>query len=306
MKINRELLNWLLEENNPSVRLRTLIELCDLSEDHREIKAARRVVVSKLQAASDLSWMSLKGQTVIYNLTALAESGLSCKNVDIEPCVDKLLSAPYFDANCSELMALRAMVMLGYGKDTRLKKRLSQLAEAQLPDGGWLCLHRVRKMKKVPKSCMRAAMHGLLLAGELKKRGLYFSGSEQLIHYFLKRRLFYRTDDPTQIVVKHMNEVFFPIEYFSVGLPLLLDALAALGAGEARELQEAWSLLEKKKDDYGRILLEGTLPANKSYLPKERVGKPSKWGTLYACLAWKNRLCHLEHKGHFLKNEVCS
>jgi len=131
------------------VRLRTLIELCDPSEDHKEIKAARRVVVSKLQTASDLSWMSLKGQKVIYNLTALAESGLSYKNVHIEPCVDKLLSAPYFDANCSELMALRAIVMLDYGKDTRLKKRLSQLAEAQLPDSGWLCLHRVRKMRYV-------------------------------------------------------------------------------------------------------------------------------------------------------------
>lgn len=289
MMIDRELLNWLLEENNPSVRLRTLIGLCDLSEDSKEVKAARRVVASTLQAASDLSWISLKGQKVTYNLTALAESGLSCKDVDIEPCVDSLLSPPYFDANCGELMALRAVVMLGYGKDARLKKRLSQLAEAQLPDGGWLCLHRVRKMKKIPKSCMRAAMHGLLLAGELKKRGLYFSGSEHLIHYFLKRHLFYRTDNPTQVVVKRMNEVFFPIEYFRVGLPLLLDALAALGAGKAKELQEAWSLLEKKKDHHGRILLEGTLPANKSYLPKERVGRPSKWGTLYACLAWKNR-----------------
>ena len=117
MKIDMKLLNWLLEENNSSVRLRTLIGLCGLSEDHKEVKATRRVIVSKLQAASDLSWMSLKGQTVIYNLTALAESGLSYKDVEIETCVDKLLSAPYFDANCGELMALRAMVMLGYGKE---------------------------------------------------------------------------------------------------------------------------------------------------------------------------------------------
>jgi hypothetical protein len=288
MEIDRDILNWLLEEDNPGVRLRALIRLCDFPEDHKDVKAARRVVASRLQAASDLSWVPLKGQKVIYNLTALAESGLSYEDVDVKPCVDNLLSAPYFDANCGELMALRAMVMLGYGEDARLKKRLSQLAEAQLPDGGWLCLHRVRKMRKIPKSCIRAAMHGLLLAGELKKRGLYFSGSEQLIQYFLKRRLFFRTDSPTQVVVKHMNEVFFPIEYFYVGLPLLLDALAALGAGEATELREAWSLLEKKRNRDGRILLEGTLPVNKSYLPKERVGKPSKWGTLYACLAYKS------------------
>jgi hypothetical protein len=286
MKNDDELLNWLLEDNNPCVRLRTLIELCGLSAYRKDVEVVRRAVTSKLHAASDLSWMSLKGQVVTYNLTALAESGLSYKDVDVEPCVDKLLSASHFDANCGEMMALRAMVMLGYGKDARVKKRLSQLAEAQLPDGGWLCLHRLTKMKKVPKSCMKAAMHGLLLAGELNQRGVNFSGSKRLIRYFLKRHLFFRMDNPTQVVVKHMNEVFFPIEHFHVGLPLLLNALAALGAGEAKELQEAWSLLEEKRDNQGRILLEGTLPANKSYLPKERVGKPSKWGTLYACLAW--------------------
>jgi hypothetical protein len=86
-----------------------------------------------------------------------------------------------------------------------------------------------------------------------------------------------------------MTDVFFPVEYFRVGLPLLLDALAVLGVGQAPEFHEAWKLLDEKKDQQGRILLEGTLPLNKSYLAKERVGKPSRWGTLYACLAWKNR-----------------
>jgi hypothetical protein len=89
-----------------------------------------------------------------------------------------------------------------------------------------------------------------------------------------------------------MTDVFFPIEYFRVGLPVLLDALAVLGAGQAPELDEAWQLLDGKRDQQGRILLEGTLPSNRAYLPKERVGKPSKWGTLYACLAWQNRREH--------------
>jgi len=177
MKIDGDLLNWLLDGDNPGVRLRTLIGLCGLSEDNKEV--SRRVVASTLEAANDLSWTSLKGQIITYDLTALAESGLSHKDVYIEPVIDRLLSAPHFDANCCELMALRAMVMLGYGRDIRLKNRLSQLAEAQLPDGGWLCLHRVRKMDRVPKSCIRAAMHGLLLAGELEKRGVHFKGSEK-------------------------------------------------------------------------------------------------------------------------------
>jgi hypothetical protein len=228
----------------------------------------------------------------VYNLTALAESGLTCEDVPTETAVSKLQTKS-FEAGCGQLMALRAMVMLGHGGDTRIRERIANLRDVQLPDGGWLCLHRVRKMKKTPKSCIRAAMHGLLLAGELKKQGLHFDGDEQLIGYFLKRRLFYRTDYPARLVLndhpgRRMTDVFFPIEYFRVGLPVLLDALAVLGVGQEPELAEAWRLLDEKKNPNGRVLLEGTLPLSKCYLPKERIGKPSKWGTLYASLAWKN------------------
>ncbi|NLG28343.1 MAG: hypothetical protein GX557_10555 [Chloroflexi bacterium] len=72
-----------------------------------------------------------------------------------------------------------------------------------------------------------------------------------------------------------------------MGLPMLLFALATLGAGNAPEMDEGWDLLARKRDAEGRVLLEGTL--TKSYLPKERVGQPSKWATLYACLAWQAR-----------------
>ncbi|MBN1936525.1 MAG: hypothetical protein JW934_17820 [Anaerolineae bacterium] len=297
MAINDGTLNWLLEDNNPGVRVRALSGLCGLSPDHEEVQAARRLVVQTLDAARDLSWVDLKGLWLIYHLTALAESGLSWDDVPVDPVVNRLLSLP-FDASCGDMMALRALAMLGYADDGRVQERLAQLAETQLPDGGWLCLHRVHKggklgrLGKTPKSCIKAAMHGLLLAGELEKRGLSFAGSGPLIGYFLKRRLFYRTDDPTRLVLDcrpgwRMTDVFFPAEVQRVGLPMLLDALAALGAGSAEELQDAWRLLDDKRDVQGRVVLEGALA--KSYLPKERVGKPSKWGTLYACLAWEHK-----------------
>jgi hypothetical protein len=292
ISIGEDNINWLLENDNPGVRVRTLVGLCSYPEDHPFVKEARQRVVQQQKLAHDLSWMALKGQILVYHLTALAEMGLSCEDVPIEPVVDLLLSQP-FDANCADLMTLRAMVMLGYTNDNRMIERLKKMEDALLPDGGWLCLHRVQKMERIPKSCIKVNMHGLLLAGELKKRGVEIPSTEQLVHYFLKRRLFYRMDQPTKLVLnqpgRRMTDVFFPNEYFHVGLPVLLDALAALGAGKAVELNEAWSLLEEKKDPQGKMPLEGTLPGNKAYLPKERVGKPSKWATLYAYLAWKNR-----------------
>jgi hypothetical protein len=291
MRTDKAVLDWLLEEDNPGVRVRALTGLCGLPQDHKDVKAARRLVTQTLHAAHDLSWMELKGLTLIYNLTALAESGLSRRDVRIGPVVKTLL-AERFDAGCGDMMLLRALVMLGYADDRRVQERLAQMADVQLPDGGWLCLHRLNKMDRIPKSCIKAAMHGLLLAGELHKRGRTVPWSAELIDYFLRRRLFYRMGDPARLVLdsrpgRRMTDVHFPIEVMRVGLPVLLEAFAALGVGQARELQEAWRLLDEKSDEQGRLRLEGTL--NKSYLPKERRGKPSKWATLYASLALKNR-----------------
>ena len=284
-------LHWLLEKDNPGVRARTLTGLCGLPDDDPQVMAARALAARTLDMARDLGWMEQKGLALVKGVTALAEWGLTRQHVPIDPAADRLLAQPY-DANCADMMALRALVMLGYGTDARVQSRLEQAAGTQLPDGGWLCLHRLNKMRRVPKSCYKAAMHALLLAGELRKCGLSLAGSDELIQYFLRRRLFYRTGDPTRLVLDcrpgwRTIDVFFPIELMRVGFPLLLDALAALGVGQAPELQEAWDLLGQKRDAQGRILLEGTL--GKSYLPKERVGRPNKWATLYAYLAWTGR-----------------
>jgi hypothetical protein len=289
--MNSQVLEWLLEENNPGVRVRALTGLCGLPDDGAQVTAARKLVIQTFETARDLSWMESKGLKLIYGLTALVEMGLRRTDVPVDPLVDRMLAQPC-DAACGDMILLRAVVMLGYGNDSRVENRLAQIMEVQLPDGGWLCIHRLRKMSRVPKSCIKVNMHALLLAGEMKKRGLPFAGSQALLQYFLKRRLFYRMDDPTRLVLDcrpgwRMTNAFFPIEVMRVGLPVLLDAIAALGAGQAPEFQEAWSLLEGKRDAQGRIILEGTL--SKSYLPKERIGRPSKWATLYACLAWKGR-----------------
>lgn len=183
------IVEWLLEDDNSGVRVRTLMGLRGYPDDHEEVRAARQLVAQTLCAARDLSWMGLKGLTLIYNLTALAESGLTRECVPADPVVDRLLALP-FGAACGDIMLLRALVMLGYGGDARVRERLARLAEAQLGDGGWLCLHRLAKTKHTPTSCVKAAMHGLLLAAELKKTGLPLEGSDELVAYFLKATAF--------------------------------------------------------------------------------------------------------------------
>ena len=131
-------------------------------------------------------------------------------------------------------------------------------------------------------------MHILLMLAECKKQGLEFEYTGKLLDYFMNRKVFYRSDSPDTLVLrdrpgKRIIDNFFPAESFRVGLPQMLHAFSVLGVGNKWELKEAWELLQNKKDKEGKLTLEGTLA--KSYLPKERVGKPSKWVTLYALLA---------------------
>ena len=70
-----------------------------------------------------------------------------------------------------------------------------------------------------------------------------------------------------------------------VGIQNIVEAFCVLGYGSDKRLKEAWEMMETKKDKDGKYILNGTL--TKSYLPKEKVGKPSKWVTFYTLLGKK-------------------
>lgn len=71
-----------------------------------------------------------------------------------------------------------------------------------------------------------------------------------------------------------------------MGLQSIVEAFCVLGYGHDKRLTEAWDLLNRQTDAEGKVILNGTLA--KSYLPKERCGKPSKWATFYRLLAQKS------------------
>ena len=75
----------------------------------------------------------------------------------------------------------------------------------------------------------------------------------------------------------------YPFEVMRVGLQNIVEAFCALGYGNDERLREAWELLNSQSDEDEKIILKGTL--SKTYLPKERCGKPSKWATFYRLLA---------------------
>lgn len=290
MKENDAAVQWLLGGDNPAVRYRTLTELLDVPAGDARAVLAKKDAMCWLPQAADTAWMTTdQGLRLRYNLLALAECGLTNLDIDLSAALARLQTAP-FDSACGDALLLRALAALGCIDEPIVQGWLSGFAQSMLPDGGFLCLHRLGSMKYMPKSCIKANMHALLMLAELKRHGFeaFYAGS--LLSYFLRRRVFYRSDKPAALVLncmqgKRMTDNFFPAEVMRVGLPQLMYAIAVLGAGRAPELDSAWELLESKRDDCGRYMLEGTMPY--SYLPKERVGRSGKWVTLYALLAQK-------------------
>ncbi len=330
---NGMIIDWLLEDDNPAVRHRTLTELLGKSRTDSEGAKVRERLLNTLPQAVDKTWMmSTKGMLVTYNLLALAECGLTKEDIDVSAVFKQWLQKPdterlytstwwpasvswkpkfqfeappstssltgggsyhpggWFDAACGDALLLRALVSLGCNDHERVRSWLDAFSESVLPDGGFLCLHLRPVFKYTPKSCMKDNINALLMLAECKKQALKFECTGVLLDYFMKRRIFYRSDSPNTLVLgdrpgKRMIDNYFPAEPSRVGLPHLLYAFSVLGAGNAPELEEAWELLNNKRDREGKSPLEGTLA--KSYLPRERVGKPGKWVTLYALLAEK-------------------
>lgn len=297
--------DWLNDSTHPLTRHRLMAEFPARFGEEERRQAAQAAIAALPQAqvagassvrstrpAGDLGWMTgTKGLWLTYHLSALAECALTRELFDAEPAVRRLLDQP-MDCGCGDALALRALVMLGWGCDPEVRARLDAFCAHQRPDGGWFCLHRLQKRHAPAKSCYRDALHGLLLAGECAKRQIPFAGAAGVADYFLRRNLFYRSDDPTQPVLDmrpgwRIQDTFYPFEVMRVGVQNVVESLCALGHGGHPALKEAWTLLETHTDEQGRLVLDGTL--QRSWLPKEAVGKSSRWVTLYALLAKAER-----------------
>ena len=153
------IIRWLLGNDNPAVRYRTLTELLGKKADKSE-------AVAWLHAFLPAGWKERKGLWFVYYLNSFAECGLSFEDTGLD--AETVIGYP-FDAGCGDFMRLRACARLGLGDAPAIKAISDKLHERQLPDGGFLCLHRLDKLKYTPKSCVKDNMHALLFCAECKK-----------------------------------------------------------------------------------------------------------------------------------------
>ena len=284
MVLDNKIIDWLTENNNPAVEYRTKSEL--LGE-----KANKSKVIDWIKNILPTDWKHTKGLWLTYHYNAIAESGLNGSELGIKKkdIIECYKNKP-FEYGCDDFMLLRAFIMLGFEELLNNLGIMEQLDKKQLSDGGFLCINFHKKYKNMPKSCIKSNNLALLFLSEYKKRNIKISIEDDILQYYWKHNLFYKSTDLSSLILDNREgwrtiDTFYPFEVMRVGIQNIVEAFCVLGYGNDKRLKDAWKILETKMDKEGKYILNGTL--SKSYLPKEKVGKPSKWVTLYALLAKK-------------------
>jgi hypothetical protein len=311
--MNKEIINWLLEEKEPSIRYRTLTELLDYPYDNKEVISAKEKVTNCKNVERIFSRTNDKnifphkpeyfGNWTTFNyLTALVELGITREDKRIWPIIDWILTPgddkqEYFvqkelgyayllDTNnlgsCRQVSFLCTLVRLGYLDDPRVKKLIEAFMEKSRFDGGYLCKwKKSRHEGKEPKSCYIATVPALMLYSVLPKsyrKGKKYNG---LINYFKSRNIIYSKIEPEKMICQ-------PQFSFNFSLPQILMvaySMGKLGMGNIPEMEGVWEILESKPTVDGKYILE--YEETKKAILMDKKGQPNKWITFYMLLAQK-------------------
>lgn len=309
----QDIINWLLEPENPSVRFRTQTELLDLDIALPEVKAARAQIDDSKTVQNILKKMHPDGYwlqknprtkesvgdgavygsfaTTHFCLAYLSELALTRSHPAVEKAASRYLDLLNDDGDWWNHMSclygynIRTFIRLGYREDQRLQKVIRQMLETDREDGGYLCdMHEGKYKTKEVKSCIRGSVKTLMAFAELPERQNH-PRCLKLVNYFLNRRGVFNSAK-TDLVNRDMKIFSFPITWGANSWEILL-ALSKMGYGKDTRLHDAWKFLNKRKTEDNKYPLHST-PSQSPF----NVGKknePNKWITFYILLAEKYR-----------------
>lgn len=310
--ISEDVIAWLVEPENPSVRYRTMVELLDKSPNDIEVRGCKNQITESTPVKILLDRMHPDGYwlqknprtgeifgdgveygafgTTHYCLSYLAELGLDRSHPQVAKAAERYLNLQKTDGDfyrhfsCLLGYNIRTFTMLGYRDDARVKRSIDLMLSTERPDGGYLCdMHEGKYKTKPVKSCIRGSAKALLAFSYLPEYWKH-NRIKKLVDYFLSRDAIFKKTNLNEFVNKDMERNSFPITWRANVFEILL-ALSKMGYGKVSRLERAWNVLDAKRDSKGRYLLDWT--------PRQcpwKVGgrnEPNKWITFYAYLAHK-------------------
>lgn len=286
-----QVIDWLLEDNTPEIKYRTMTELLGRSKEEREVKAAYDQLLSSEQLWLVMDKFKLNQRWEDINaLLALTEFGLTRSDVTIDEYVERIIHKLNRSTKCAKILLLRNLAALGYEKHPWVKEEIACALSNIRQDGTARCLDTGKKTNdsKLPEmGCYRQTTTYLLLFAELKKKGIVLPQSELLVKFYKDHDVLFHSENPDKMIIKDMKGTFFPIDHVHIGLQMIMYGLSVLGAGDDETCSRAWELLNKQRNSEGRYILSESFP--EPYFDPGKVGQPNKWITLYVLLAEKYR-----------------
>jgi hypothetical protein len=315
MLANPDIVQWLLQDDDPSMQWRTRRELLNAGDDLPEVRQAKSAIVESSAVCGLLEkmhpdgyWLQKNPRTKVYVgddvlygsfatthfcLAYLAELGMDRSHPLVEKAAERYLSLQKADGDwlnhysCLFGYNIRTYVLLGYREDARIERSIELLLQTVREDGGYLCdWHEGKYKTRQVKSCIRGAVKCLLAFAELPEYWEH-PRCRQLVEYFLNRGGIYRSKSRDIFVNDDMNRHAFPI-IWRANIWEILYALSKMGYGNDERLNSAWNELESRADETGRYKLDWT-PTECPWKVGER-GEVNKWITFYVLLAEKYRV----------------
>lgn len=313
---SKKVLDWLLADDQPAIRYRTLTELLDRPKGASEVREARKMVPKVGWAASILAerdaggWWVREGNhyhpkylSTNWKLLALSDLGLTREHPAIrDSCelwmrmkpVQKREPGTHLPGplhHCVVGNAARALIRFGYADDPRVREGLDWLVRTAHPKGGWTCW----SYADGPASGRTLDSWEGLSAFAAYPRSKWTPAMEACVEraaeFYLDRELHRQGER-----YEPWYRFHWPVHYY-YDLLVGLDVLTALGYGDDPRLRFALTLLRNKQRPDGRWNLDAVHPDVEGSMahyyrehPKDRptpfaletVGEPSKMITLRA------------------------
>lgn len=289
--IKNEVLNWLLEDENPEVKYRTMIELLDMAKDSSEVKKAYDNLLNSdtVRFVMDKFNHNKKWDDVTAFI-ALAEFGLTRSDISTDDYMERIIKSMELKyMKCSKILLLRNLVLLGYYEHEWVKKQIFLSFSDIREDGTFQCVDKGKRTNdsKLPDmGCYRQTTTYLLLAAELKKIGVVLPQFEQLTNFYIKNGVIFHPDHPEKLIIEEMAGTYYPFDHVKLGLQMTMYGLSVLGVANHPNCDRAWALLDSKKNNDGKYVLDKSHP----YFEVGKVGEANKWITLYVLLSEKYRM----------------
>jgi prenyltransferase beta subunit len=314
--INDETIDWLLEEENPSVRYFTLLKLLKKSKNDKDVIEAKKdimkigIVPKLLSKQNEAGYWGDpqkfyidKYRGTVWQLMILAEMAADGENKQIKKACEFILengqnfesygfsshktddAIPSDAIPCLTGNMLWSLIKLGFLDDERVKKGIEWICKYQRSDDGISDIPKDWPYKKHENcwgkhSCHMGVVKSLKALAAIpkeKRNSAVEEKIETLSEYLLKHHIYKKSHDLSKVSRKRWLKLGFPLMYQSDILEIL-EILTELGYTDAR-LDEAIKILENKKNSDNKWKLENSFNG-RMIKNIEKKNENSKWITL--------------------------